>query len=285
MPRIRSIHPGQWCDEDFLECSLETRMVAIALRNHSDDNGIFPWRPRQLKLWLFPVDDIDIEKSLQEGIDHNQLQKFEVNGDAYGMIRNFQKFQSPRKPAFQYPVPDPPLGTDYELNKAYGGGTAPVPHQYRTAAAGEDRTGSDRNRNRNGEDEDGTGSGGAVSGDADSVAVGLSPSDFFSAWNNVAGQVGLPLANTMSAKRLEAFERQCSDPEWIKDCAAAMKRIPELPFLQGTGKEGWKATIDWLLKPESVRSILGGKYDNFKPQIEDLSAKPTGGYEHNDPFS
>lgn len=66
MARIRSIHPGQWSDEDFVCLSFPARLLALALRNLADDHGIFEWKPRTIKMQLFPADNIDMEPLLSE---------------------------------------------------------------------------------------------------------------------------------------------------------------------------------------------------------------------------
>lgn len=124
MPRIRSIHPSQWTDENFVECSFAARLLIIAVRNETDDNGIFEWKPRTLKMKLFPADNIDLEPLLEELIVHTQIMKFQVNGVDYGIIRNFQRFQRPEKPKFIYPVPEI-SAKGYILNPKYSANTPP----------------------------------------------------------------------------------------------------------------------------------------------------------------
>ena len=56
MPRIRSVHPGQWTDENFVSCRPTARLLALGLRNEADDQGIFEWKPLTLKMRLFAAD-------------------------------------------------------------------------------------------------------------------------------------------------------------------------------------------------------------------------------------
>ncbi len=42
----------------------------------------------------------------------------------------------------------------------------------------------------------------------------------------------------------------------------ALQRLAESEFCQGGGKDGWRADIDWFLRPDTVARILEGKYDN-----------------------
>ena len=80
MARIRSIHPGQWTDEDFVSCSAFARLLAIALRNEADDQGVFEWKPISLKMKLFPADAIDINELLAELVTFSQIKNFEYDG-------------------------------------------------------------------------------------------------------------------------------------------------------------------------------------------------------------
>jgi len=106
MARIRSTHPTQWTDEAFVTCSMAARLLAIAIRNDADDNGIFEWKPLQLKMRLFPADNLNIEELLDELVETNQVMSAEIDGRKYGAIRNFTKFQRPKKPNSVHPMND-----------------------------------------------------------------------------------------------------------------------------------------------------------------------------------
>lgn len=104
VPRIRSIHPTQWTDEDFVEMSALCRLFVLGLRNEADDNGIFPWKPKSLKMRLMPNDDVCGEAMLAEACEAGQLISYEAEGRRYGAIRNFARFQSLRRPVYIYPT-------------------------------------------------------------------------------------------------------------------------------------------------------------------------------------
>lgn len=103
MARIRSVHPGQWTDEDFLSCSFPARLLAIALRNEADDGGVFSWKPITLKMRLMPADNVDITALLSELEGADVIRRYEVDGRNYGAIRNFQVFQRPKAPKMTHP--------------------------------------------------------------------------------------------------------------------------------------------------------------------------------------
>jgi hypothetical protein len=106
MARIRSNHPGQWSDEDFVGMSYPSRLLALGLRNLADDRGIFEWKPLTLKMQLFPADNEDMVPLMEELVANNQVLKFEVGGKSYGAIRNFMKWQRPKKPTYVHPAPE-----------------------------------------------------------------------------------------------------------------------------------------------------------------------------------
>lgn len=131
MARIRSVHPEQWTDDKFVTTSPLARLVAIGVRNEADDNGIFEWNPVKLKMRLLPADNCDMPDLLNELEQSEQIFKFDIKGKAYGMVRNFQKYQKPKKPTFYHPIPTVQLPNGYELNPAYSETSSPpVPHQF-----------------------------------------------------------------------------------------------------------------------------------------------------------
>ncbi|NUB17224.1 hypothetical protein GAY28_35745, partial [Azospirillum brasilense] len=105
MARIRSTFPGQWTDEDFVGCQPLARLLIIGLRNEADDQGVFEWKPVGLKMKLMPVDNVDMEALLADLEAHRQIIKFTAHGKVYGAIRNFVRFQRPKKPTKVHPLP------------------------------------------------------------------------------------------------------------------------------------------------------------------------------------
>lgn len=106
MARIRSVHPGQWTDEAFVACGAWARLLAIAVRNEADDNGVFEWKPLVLKMRLFPADAVDVAALLAELEGAGIVKRVEQSGKDYGLIRNFRRYQRPDKPKSQHPLAD-----------------------------------------------------------------------------------------------------------------------------------------------------------------------------------
>jgi hypothetical protein len=103
MSRIRSIHPGLWTDEGFVSLSHPARLLYMGLWGECDDFGSFPWSPMNLKIRLLPVDNVDVAALLAEMVAQDRVMRYEVNGKFYGAVRNFCRFQRPRKPQSTYP--------------------------------------------------------------------------------------------------------------------------------------------------------------------------------------
>lgn len=106
MARIRSVHPGQWTAGDFLECAPLGRLLALALRNHADDHGIFRWKPKTIKAECLPADNCDIDVLLSELVSNNQVKRYVVDGKEYAIIVDFTQWQRPKKPKYIHPVPN-----------------------------------------------------------------------------------------------------------------------------------------------------------------------------------
>lgn len=105
MSRIRSVHPGFFRDEDLVGCSAFARLLYIGLGVEADDKGIFEWKPLQLKMTLFPADNVDVALLLAELINAGNVRQFDVGGKAFGAIRNFRKYQRPKTPNDIHPMP------------------------------------------------------------------------------------------------------------------------------------------------------------------------------------
>lgn len=127
MARIRSVHPGLWTDEGFVSLSFAARLFCIGLWNEADDFGIFEWKPLRLKMRLAPADAIDAAAILDEIEESGFIVRIERTGKPFGIVRNFRKYQRPKKPG------SPLIDLDDEIIGVIGliqgeGSGEPVPH-------------------------------------------------------------------------------------------------------------------------------------------------------------
>lgn len=105
MSRIRSVHPGLWTDVEFVSLSPFARLLFIGIWNECDDKGVFVCSPLQLKMRLLPADNIDAAELLREISEAGLISRYEWDGKSYAGVKNFAKFQRPKKPNDIHPAP------------------------------------------------------------------------------------------------------------------------------------------------------------------------------------
>jgi hypothetical protein len=105
MARIRSVHPELFTDEGFCALSPHARLLCMGIWTQCDDHGIFEWKPFGMKINLLPVDTVDVPALLNELVSNHQIKKLEIDGKAYGAVRNFCIFQRPKKLHYKHPFP------------------------------------------------------------------------------------------------------------------------------------------------------------------------------------
>lgn len=128
MARIRSQHPGIFTDEAYMTLSFAARELLRGLWAQADDQGVFEWKPLTLKVRIFPANTVDVDALLAELAAANFIRAYPAEGRPFGAVRNFMKYQRPRKPSYVHPLPDALRG--------YVGmaGAEPVPNQYGTGS-------------------------------------------------------------------------------------------------------------------------------------------------------
>jgi len=285
--RIRSIHPEQWQDGDFCSMTPMTRLLVLGIRNMADDYGVFPWRVDHIKAAIFPHDQIsldDVEDFLKEAMAFNQVKYYEVDDTSYGIIRNFCKYQSPRKPNSKYPKPINDLGKGYRMEglvrNEYGTSAEPVRHQCGTSTV----------PLRHGEGE-GKGEGygkGYVNEEEElppSPLAGGAESELHNTehhteaervvmdkWNEMAAKNGLSKVTRLNSKRKTALRERRKDPWWRANWVAGLNRIPLSPFLLGNKRgSDWKADMEWFLRPDTLAKLMEGGYGQRESESEQYS--------------
>lgn len=150
MSRIRSVHPKLFTDDAFAQLSDAAQVFLIGLWVEADDHGIFEWKPFSLRLRIRPGRDGDVEPLMAEIERMNCIRRYEVGERSYGAVRNFCKFQRPKKPTFQHPMPED-IGTYVACEPPKptpdAGGAGEVLHQFGTGGEiGEQREEGGGNR-------------------------------------------------------------------------------------------------------------------------------------------
>ena len=101
MARIRTIKPEFWTDEDIALLESDTKLLALGLLNHSDDEGYFKAHEALVKAAVFPFSDhsVNIQGRLKQLQKCSYLSLFTgTDGKQYGHIRNFTNHQKVNRP-------------------------------------------------------------------------------------------------------------------------------------------------------------------------------------------
>jgi hypothetical protein len=137
MSRIRSLHPGLFTDERYMALTFPARELIKGVWCEADDQGIFEWKPLTLKARIMPADAVEIGELLSELIQGEFVIRFEVDGRSYGAVRNFRRFQRPKKPNSVHLLPDEfrtYVGLTAEDGEPSPNEVPPVPHQFPTSS-------------------------------------------------------------------------------------------------------------------------------------------------------
>jgi hypothetical protein len=98
MARIRTIKPEFFRHELLQEMEsqhgeLRPMLVFVGLWTVCDKNGVFAWRPRQLKLDILPFLNFSMKDALEALEKYAFIDRYEVDGKSYGIIKSFSDHQ------------------------------------------------------------------------------------------------------------------------------------------------------------------------------------------------
>lgn len=248
MARIRSIHPGIYTDESWASVSIPARWLAKGICTESDDNGIFDWKPLQLKMRIFPADNVDVAELMAELLEANILTKFDVAGKHFGAVKNFKKYQKPRKPKAWHPFPESVWNFV---------GDEPVPQKSEPEPVKETPVPQKSEKSPQREE----GGGKRDDGDKTSCATGvaLKPEHIVEEWNKTATRLGKPNVRDITPERRQLLNARINQYS-LDDFSTVFGKVETSPFLRG--ERNWKgATFDWIFKKANFQKTLEGNYD------------------------
>ena len=258
MSRIGSIHPGIWTDVEFVGLSAFARLLYIGIWNECDDKGIFLWSPLHLKMRILPADNVDAAALLTEVEAAGRIIRFTVDGKDFGAVKNFAKFQRPKKPNDIPPATPEILAFAGHASAETPDVPEEVPNQLPT---GGEKSPQMEDGGCNKREPKGS----RPSGDERPDAV--TPEMIVGAWNELAKRTGLPTIRSLTKQRKQQIAARLREYPNIDDWADALAAIERSPFLLGLeGRSGWRASFDFLLQPSSFAKLIEGTYDRKPPE-------------------
>lgn len=118
MGRMRTIKPDYWSDCDVVELSPWARLLFIGLWNFADREGRLEDRPRQIKMRIFPADNVEIEDLLRE-LEGHFILRYEVDGKRCIQIRSWSKNQFPNRKEKPSEIPPFPGAENVKIPRSH----------------------------------------------------------------------------------------------------------------------------------------------------------------------
>lgn len=259
MARIRSVHPSLFTDERWVSCSPMARVLYIGLLTEADDQGLFEWKPVQIKIRLLPVDNADVPALLEELAGVDLIARVESAGKQLGAVRKFLRFQRPKKPNHQFIMP-PEFRTYVGLDdpsSELGDDEAPsVPPKGEQVEQKED----------GGDKKEAPQTPQVGSEPPPSVEKPKPPDEArlaFDLWNETARRCGLPVAKSLDDARRRSIGQRL-DEAGLEGWREALEAVERSAFLRGQrpGRDGrpMKADLGFVCQAKTYPRLREGFY-------------------------
>jgi hypothetical protein len=136
MGRIRYLKPDFFKDEDLATLPIATRLFYAGLWVIADKAGRLEDRPKRLKIEIFPYEEVDIEKCLNELAKPKTsgkpyIMRYEVAGERFIQILNWNEHQKPHHTEKESKIPPTPIekGMGMGMGKGMGMGSVHNPSE------------------------------------------------------------------------------------------------------------------------------------------------------------
>lgn len=106
MARIRYVKPDFFTDDKIAELKPLTRLFFIGMWTQADKKGRLLDRPKHLKIKLLPCDVVDGQKMMIELAEAELIIRYEVSGEKYIQVKNFELHQRPHSTEAPSKLPD-----------------------------------------------------------------------------------------------------------------------------------------------------------------------------------
>ena len=107
MARSRNIKPGFFENEYLAQCKYEARLLFAGLWCIADREGKLEDRPLRIKAKIFPYDEVNVGRLLEDLASKEFILRYQVDGSAFISIPSFSKHQNPHCKEQQSRIPDP----------------------------------------------------------------------------------------------------------------------------------------------------------------------------------
>lgn len=248
--RIRTVKPEFFRHEELYRLEKVTGMpMRIAFEGLwvcADKAGRFKWEPNQLKLDIMPWDEVDFAVVLEKLREAGFIVRYEIGNKQYGFIPTWREHQLINKKEAESRLPAPP-----PVNSGESPGNSPELPGDSEEFTG--TTGVEGEWELEGELE--------LEGEGNEAApTGAPPApNLVDLWNLNAAV--LPPIRALTKKRHDQWRRRWAENPDEGYWVAIVVRMAASPFCRGENDRGWKANVDFLLRPETHVKVSEGQYD------------------------
>lgn len=286
--RARNIKPGYFTSDHLLACDPLARILFAGLWCMADREGRLEDRPAKIKVEILPGDACDINELLNQLADQKEddgtpalLIRYHVDGKRYLQIRNFGKHQNPHCKEGLSTIPGPCehcVSTGQEQGKPdVSTVQAPDQHSINPADSLIPDSGFLIPDSKPSPPPPppsaaapGVVAGKPATGEApeepDLAAAKVKPcphEKIVAIYHEVLPR--LPPVKVWNEQRRQFLQaRWREDPEhqsldWWR---GYFEKVARCPWLLGDGPEnGWKANMEWLIRPTNFAKVLEGQYE------------------------
>jgi hypothetical protein len=89
------------------------------------------------------------------------------------------------------------------------------------------------------------------------------PERFKAEWNDAVPFARVKILGPGHQQRIRFL---ATNPEWVSHYREALNRIKAIPWLRGDNETGWKITINFFLKDDTVAKLVNGELDEWVPE-------------------
>jgi hypothetical protein len=237
MARSRNIKPGFFHNEELAEIEFAGRLLFAGLWCLADREGRLEDRPKRIKAELFPYDEVDVERLLNQLFKHNFIIRYQVGDKKYISIPTFLVHQNPH------------------------------PHEKKSIippASGEIVTCNVMSTECNADS--------LQSSNLIPDSLSIPYREIGEAFNKIC--TGLKKVRDITEKRKKAIKARWNIHPGIEFYREYFSRVQSSDFLKGKNDRNWMADFDWLMNEQNMAKVLEGRYDNRKP-TQPTPTKPT----------
>jgi hypothetical protein len=107
MPRLRTLKPGFFTNDQLAELPAVGRLLFAGLWCVADREGRLYDRPKRIKAEVLPFDSCNVDRLLEQLAERGFIQRYEISGERCIQIVNFKKHQNPHVKEQASTIPSP----------------------------------------------------------------------------------------------------------------------------------------------------------------------------------